>query len=138
MPATTADCKCANLKMEDVGLAKGSRSRPEVGGLRHESYFGFPCDMECAKIDRLKDPTHETELSDRNDKGIEGDGDGGWLSFLKDLPKVFFEPLVGVELISWRMMVGRTERHGPCPWNQRASDQKSQEYAHHPDRQRKG
>jgi hypothetical protein len=33
--------------------------------------------------------------------GDEGDGDDGWLSFfLKNLPKIFFEPLVGVVSIS--------------------------------------
>jgi hypothetical protein len=39
--------------------------------------------------------------------GDVGDGDGGWLSFfLKNLPKIFFDPVVGVESISGRIMVG--------------------------------
>jgi len=37
----------------------------------------------------------------------EGDGDDDWLSFfLKNLPKIFFEPLVGVASISGRITLG--------------------------------
>jgi hypothetical protein len=42
-----------------------------------------------------------------DDKGDEGDGDNGWLSFfLKNLPKIFFGPLVGVKLSSVRAIIG--------------------------------
>lgn len=41
------------------------------------------------------------------DDMTEGDGDDDWLSFfLKNLPKIFFVPLVGVASISGRIKLG--------------------------------
>ena len=49
----------------------------------------------------------ESGLRGRGTKGAVGDMGDGWLSFfLKNLPKIFFVPLVGVELTSERVMVG--------------------------------
>lgn len=94
----TAGCKCAEVKIEDVGLTDSS-GLAEVGGPSQEFRFGFPCDGMARVCPR--DP-RGSRLSDRNDKGAGDDGDGGgWLSFfLKNLPKIFFVPLVGVELVS--------------------------------------
>jgi hypothetical protein len=93
--------------MEDVGLAVCSGCWPEVGGPSHEFRFWFPCDGTFRDCPVEVRDARSSGLSDRNDKGAGGDGDGGWLSFfLKNLPKIFFGPLVGVELISWRMIVG--------------------------------
>jgi hypothetical protein len=41
-----------------------------------------------------------------DDKGDEGDGNNGWPFFLKNLPKIFFGPLVGVKLSSVRAIGG--------------------------------
>ena len=101
----TAGCKCAEVKMEDVGLANCSGCWPGVGGPSHEFRFGFPGDgiaRVCAV--EVREP-RSSGLSDRNDRGAEEDGDGGWLSFfLKNFPKIFLVPLVGVELVSWRVI----------------------------------
>jgi hypothetical protein len=87
--------------MEDVGLPDCSGCWPGVGGPSHEFRFGFPGDGTTSVCPvEARDP-RSSVLSGRNDKGAGEDGDGGWLSFfLKNLPKIFFGPLVGVELIS--------------------------------------
>jgi hypothetical protein len=99
----TAGCECEAVGAEDGGLVDNSECGPELVGPSHEFRFAFPCDgtaNDCAVARRdgrgMKLPI-----------GDEGDGDGGWLSFLlKNLPKIFFVPLVGVESISGRLTPG--------------------------------
>ena len=50
------------------------------------------------------------------DKTGEGEGGDGWLSFfLKNLPNIFFGPLVDVELLSVRVIVDAGGEAGPTP-----------------------
>jgi len=102
----TAGCKCVKEKMADVGLFDSSGCWPGVGGPSHEFRFWFPCDGTVNDCPVEVRDARRSGLSGRDVKGAEGDGDVGWLSFfLKNLPKIFFGPLVGVELISGRVTV---------------------------------
>jgi len=73
------------------------------GGPSHEFRFVFPCegtDKDWLVVDERG--SREGGPAE-GDKGVEGDD--GWLSFfLKNLPNIFFGPLVGVELISERVI----------------------------------
>jgi hypothetical protein len=92
--------------VEDGGLVDSSDSWPEVAWLSNEFRLAFPGDgiaNDCVVANRegriMKLPI--------GDDMAEGDGDDDWLSFfLKNLPKIFFVPLVGVASISGRINFG--------------------------------
>lgn len=93
--------------IEDGGLVDSS-------WLSNEFRLVLPCDgiaNDCPVADRggriMKLPI--------GDDMAEGDGDDGWLSFfLKNLPKIFFVPPVGVASISGRIMLcGDSDRLSP-------------------------
>jgi hypothetical protein len=49
----------------------------------------------------------KNELLKGDDKGDDEGGDDDWVSlFLKNLPRIFFEPVVGVKLLSVRTTTG--------------------------------
>jgi hypothetical protein len=88
--------------MEGGGLADSSR---EVAWLSNEFRLVLLCDIanDCPVANRegriMKLPI--------GDDMAEGAGDDDWLSFfLKNLPKIFFVPLVGVASISGRILLG--------------------------------
>lgn len=91
--------------MEDGGLVDGSEW-PEVAWLSNEFRLVLPCGgiaNDCPVANRegrmMKLPI--------GDDMAEGDGDDDWLSFfLKNLPKIFFVPLVGVTSTSGRILLG--------------------------------
>jgi hypothetical protein len=99
-------CKCEEVGIEDGGLVDSSECWPEVAWLSNEFRLTLPGDgiaKDCPVADRegriMKLPL-DGDMA-------EGDGDDGWLSFfLKNLPKIFFVPLVGVTSISGRIMLG--------------------------------
>jgi hypothetical protein len=98
-------CKCEEVGIKDGGLVDSSESWPEVAWLSNEFRLALPCDgiaNDCPVADRegrkLKLPI--------GDDMAEGVGDDDWLSFfLKNLPKIFFVPLVGVASISGRILL---------------------------------
>ena len=91
-------CKCEGEVDIGGGLVDSS---PEVVRLRNEFRLSLPCDTanDCPVANRegriMKLPI-----------GDEGGGDEDWLSFLKNLPNIFFVPLVGVASISGRILSG--------------------------------
>ena len=96
-------CKCEEVGIEDGGLVESSDCWPVLAGPSHEFRLAFPCEGTA----------NDLAVDRRDGRGIklligdEGDGDVGWLSFfLKNLPKIFFEPLVGVVSISGRGIEG--------------------------------
>lgn len=94
-------CKCEEVGIEDGGLVDSSECWPEVAWLSNEFRFPLPCDgiaNDCPVADR---EGRKLPIGDG------GEGDDGWLSFfLKNLPKIFFVPLVGVASISGRILLG--------------------------------
>jgi hypothetical protein len=108
-------CECEGLVgIEDGGLVDSSECWPEVAWLSNEFRLTLPCDgiaNDCPVANRegriMKLPI--------GDDMPEGDGDDDWLSFfLKNLPKIFFVPLVGVASISGRIMLdGDSDRLSP-------------------------
>ena len=99
------------MGIEAGGLVDSSDCWPGLVGPSHEFRFAFPCDgmaNDCP-VDRRDGRGMKLPIGD------EGDGDDGWLSFfLKNLPKIFFVPLVGVASISGRMMLdGDSDRLSP-------------------------
>jgi len=90
-----AGCKCEEVGIDDGGLVDNSEGWPELAGPSHEFRFTFPCDGTANDfpVDRRDGRGMKLPIGD--------DGADGWLSFfLKNLPKIFFEPLVGVVSIS--------------------------------------
>ena len=91
------------IEAEAGGLVDKSDCWPELVGPSHEFRFAFPCDgiaNDCP-VDRRDGRGMNLPIGD------EGGGDDGWLSFfLKNLPKIFFVPLVGVESMSGRVIKG--------------------------------
>jgi hypothetical protein len=92
--------------IEGGGLVDGSECWPEVAWLSNEFRLVLPgggIANDCPVANRdgriMKLPI--------GDDRPEGDGDDDWLSFfLKNLPKIFFVPLVGVTSISGRTLLG--------------------------------
>jgi len=94
---------CDVVGLEGGGLVDSSECWPELVGPSHEFRFEFPCGGTANDCPVGRREGRKTKLP----IGDEGDGDVGWLSFfLKNLPKIFFVPVVGVESMSGRVMVG--------------------------------
>jgi hypothetical protein len=90
----TAGCKCGIVCMLHGGLVDCSECCPAPG---LESRFGFLWGI--IKDCPVGRGVRKNELLKGDDRG----GDDGWVSlFLKNLPRIFFEPLVGVKLLSVR------------------------------------
>jgi len=103
----TAGCKCEEEVIANVGLVGSSGCWLDVGGPSHELRFGLPWDGTAKDCPVEARDGRKSGLSGTDGEGAAGDGDGGWLSFfLKNFPKIFLGPLVGVELISERLIVG--------------------------------
>jgi len=87
----------------------------------HEFRFGFPCEGTINDWLAVDARGSRESGRDEGDKGAEGDD--GWLSFfLKNLPNIFFGPLVGVELISECMIVGADGDGSPAEESERADE----------------
>lgn len=103
----TAGCTCDEVVIANVGLVDSSECWLDVGGPSHELRFGLPWDGTTKDCPVEARDGRKSGLSGTEGEEAAGDGDDGWLSFfLKNFPKIFLVPLVGVELISERLMVG--------------------------------
>jgi len=99
-------CKCEVVGIEDGGLADSSECWPEVDWLSNEFRLALPCD-ETANDCPVADREGRVMKLPIGDDMAEGDGDDDWLSFfLKNLPKIFFVPLVGVASTSGCIKLG--------------------------------